>query len=53
MATLDVRELPVMSKDDPRRVISLVSRKDITRTYHSEMERVKSPSSTARLREMR
>ena len=53
MATLDVRELPVVSKDDPRRIISLVSRKDITRAYHSEMERVKSPSSTARLREMR
>jgi CIC family chloride channel protein len=48
MATLDVRELPVVSKDDPRRVISLVSRKDITRAYHREMERVKSPSSTAR-----
>jgi len=52
MATLDVRELPVVSNDDPRRVVSLVSRKDITRAYHKEMERVKSPSSPARLREM-
>jgi CIC family chloride channel protein len=44
MAGLDVRELPVVSKDDPRKVISLVSRKDITRAYHEEVERVKSPS---------
>jgi CIC family chloride channel protein len=43
MATLDVRELPVVSNDDPRRVISLVSRKDITRAYHREMERVRRP----------
>jgi len=41
MATLDLRELPVVSNDDPRRVISLVSRKDITGAYHEEMERVK------------
>jgi len=27
MASLDVRELPVVGKDDPRKVISLVSRK--------------------------
>jgi CIC family chloride channel protein len=48
MADLDVRELPVMSKDDPGKVIALVSRKDITRAYHEEMERVKSPSAPAR-----
>jgi CIC family chloride channel protein len=48
MADLDVRELPVVSKDDPRKVIALVSRKDITRAYHEEMERVKSPSAPAR-----
>ena len=41
MAGLDVRELPVVSKDDPRKVISIVSRKDITRAYHEEMERVR------------
>ena len=51
MATLDVRELPVVSKDDPGRVISLVSRKDITRGYHREMERVKRPSPPAGPRE--
>jgi CIC family chloride channel protein len=48
MADLDVRELPVVSKDDPRKVIALVSRKDITRAYHEEMERVKGPSAPAR-----
>jgi CIC family chloride channel protein len=47
MATLDVRELPVVSEDDPRRVISLVSRKDITRAYHQEMERAKGRSRVA------
>ncbi len=50
MAELDVRELPVVSKDDPRKVISVVSRKDITRAYHEEMERVKNPSAPARSR---
>jgi CIC family chloride channel protein len=44
MASLDVRELPVVSKDDPRKVISFVSRKDITRAYHEEVERVRRPS---------
>ena len=48
MASLDVRELPVVSKDDPGKVIALVSRKDITRAYHEEIERVKSPSAPAR-----
>jgi CIC family chloride channel protein len=41
MASLDVRELPVVTKDDPRKVIALVSRKDIIRAYHEEMERVR------------
>jgi CIC family chloride channel protein len=53
MATLDVRELPVVSIDDPRRVISLVSRKDITLAYHREMERAKSPSSAAKPPELK
>jgi CIC family chloride channel protein len=47
MADLDVRELPVVSKDDPRKVISLVSRKDITRAYHEQVERVKRLSAPA------
>jgi CIC family chloride channel protein len=41
MAVADLRELPVVGKDDPRKVISVVSRKDITRAYHDEMERAK------------
>ncbi len=41
MASADVRELPVVSKENPRKVVSLVSRKDVTRAYHEEMERLK------------
>lgn len=41
MALMNVRELPVVSKEDPGRVISIVSRKDITRAYHEEIERKK------------
>jgi CIC family chloride channel protein len=43
MAVVNVRELPVVSKEDPGRIISMVSRKDITRAYHKEMERMKRP----------
>jgi CIC family chloride channel protein len=43
MEDADVRELPVVSREDRGRIISLVSRKDITRTYHEEMERAKGP----------
>jgi CIC family chloride channel protein len=41
MAIVNVRELPVVSKEDPRSIISMVSRKDITRAYHQEMDRNK------------
>lgn len=41
MASADVRELPVVSKENPRQIVSLVSRKDVTRVYHDEMERLK------------
>ena len=41
MADANVRELPVVSREDGRRVVSLVSRKDITQAYHEEIERVK------------
>ena len=41
MAVVNVRELPVVSKENPRKIISMVSRKDITRAYHEEMERNK------------
>jgi chloride channel protein, CIC family len=40
MAANDVRELPVVTKADPRRVVSIINRKDITRTYQNEIERV-------------
>ena len=43
MAALDVRELPVVNGGDQRKVISIVSRRDITRAYHEEMERAKKP----------
>jgi chloride channel protein, CIC family len=41
MASLDVRELPVVSSEDPKRLVSLISRKDIVRSYHDEMERAR------------
>jgi len=37
MATADVRELPVVSEEDPRKAI----RNDIARAYHDELERMK------------
>jgi len=43
MAAADLRELPVVSKEDPTRVVSIVSRKEIIRTYHDEIERMKRP----------
>ena len=39
MTTAEIRELPVVSKEDPRKVISMVSRKDLIRTYHDETEK--------------
>jgi chloride channel protein, CIC family len=45
MADLDIRELPVVGKQDPRKVLSIISRKDITRSYHEEIERLKKPRS--------
>jgi len=44
MAVLDVRELPVVGQNGSRKVISVVSRKDITRAYHREMEAARKPS---------
>jgi chloride channel protein, CIC family len=43
MADADVRELPVVSQEDRTKVISIISRKDITRTYSEEMVQVKNP----------
>jgi len=44
MANADIRELPVVSKEERRKVISIISRKDITGTYHEEIERIKKPT---------
>jgi CIC family chloride channel protein len=39
MAAAEIRELPVVSKDDSGKVISMVSRKDLIRAYHDEIEK--------------
>jgi len=44
MAHLNVRELPVVTAEERKEVIAIVSRKDITRAYHEEMERLKRPA---------
>jgi CIC family chloride channel protein len=41
MTEAEIRELLVVSKEDPWKVISMLSRKDIIRTYHDEIERLK------------
>jgi CIC family chloride channel protein len=41
MTEAEIRELPVVSKEDSRRVISMLSRRDIIRTYNDEIERIK------------
>jgi CIC family chloride channel protein len=40
MTQAEIRELPVVSSEDPRRVISMLSRKDIIRIYHDEIEKI-------------
>lgn len=41
MTQAEIRESPVVSVEDSRKVISMLSRKDIIRTYHNEIERIK------------
>jgi CIC family chloride channel protein len=41
MTVAEIRELPVVSREDSRKVISMLSRKDIIRTYHAQIERIK------------
>jgi len=41
MTAAEIRELPVVSCEDSRKVISMLSRKDIIRTYHDQIERIK------------
>lgn len=40
MTEAEIRELPVVSQEDPRRVLSMISRKDIIRAYHDEVEKL-------------
>lgn len=39
MTQAEIRELPVVSKEDSKRVISTHSRMHVIRTYHEEVER--------------
>jgi len=39
MTQAEIRELPVVSNEDPKRVISTQSRKDVIRTHHDEVEK--------------
>jgi CIC family chloride channel protein len=41
MTSAEIRELPVVSEEDSRSLLSMLSRKDIIRTYHDEIERIK------------
>jgi CIC family chloride channel protein len=41
MTAAEIRELPVVSREDSRKVISMLSRKDIIRTYHDQIEGIK------------
>ncbi len=40
MTEADIRELPVVSQENPKKVISMLSRKDILRTYYEEIEKI-------------
>jgi CIC family chloride channel protein len=41
MTEAEIRELPVVSIENSYKVISMLSRKDIIRTYYDEIERIK------------
>ncbi len=41
MTEADIRELPVISRENPKKVISMLQRKDIIRTYHNQIESIK------------
>jgi CIC family chloride channel protein len=41
MTEAEIRELPVVSSENSNVVVSMLSRKDIIRTYHDEIERLK------------
>lgn len=44
MTAAEIRDLPVVSREDSQKVISMLSRKDIIRTYHDQIERIKKGS---------
>ena len=48
MTTAEIRELPVVSQEDSRQLISMISRKDILRTYNNSIEELKKGSSEGR-----
>lgn len=41
MMMAEIRELPVVSSEDPRKVLSMLSRRDVIKSYHDEIERHK------------
>jgi len=41
MTMAEIRKLPVVSSEDPRRVVAMLSRKDLIRIYHDEIEKHK------------
>jgi CIC family chloride channel protein len=41
MTEAEIQELPVVRRKDSQRVISMLSRKDIVRTYHDEMRGIR------------
>ncbi len=41
MTKAEIRELPVVSQEDSRQLISMISRKDILRTYNNSIEELK------------
>ena len=45
MTMAEIRELPVVSREDPRKVLSMLSRKDVIKTYHDAIERHKTKRS--------
>ena len=39
MAMAEIREFPVVSGEDPRKLLAMLSRKDVIKAYHDEIER--------------
>ncbi len=41
MAETEIRELPVVHQENPHQVVSMLSRKDIIKIYHDQIEKIK------------